>query len=86
MGVVVATGDETEIGRINASVNEVKEEKTRLIKQVDAFGYWIFAMVVPIAVASFLLAYFSPGESRYDLSFAFIEMVAIAVAVVPEVS
>jgi len=83
-GIVVATGDETEIGKINTSVAEVKEEKTQLIKQVDAFGAWIGMMVFPIAIASFLLAYFSPGKYNGNVSNAFIEAVAIAVAIIPE--
>lgn len=85
-GVVVATGDETEIGKINSSVAEVKEEKTQLIKQVDAFGIWIGLMVIPIAVAAFLLAFFTAGPAHQNVSAAFIEAVAIAVAIIPEVS
>jgi len=85
-GVVVATGDETEIGKINASVAEVKEEKTQLIKQVDRFGVWIGLMVVPIAIVSFCLAFFAPGPGNRDVSYALIEAVAIAVAIIPEVS
>lgn len=85
-GIVVATGDETQIGKINKSVSEVKLEKTILMKQVDAFGAWVGMMIIPVAVASWLLAYFSPGPHHKDVSYAFIEAIAIAVAIVPEVS
>ena len=82
-GIVVSTGNFTEIGKINQSVSEVKEQRTQLLRQIDAFGIWIGLMVLPIAIASFLLAFFSP-KTQYDVANAFIEAVAIAVAIVPE--
>jgi magnesium-transporting ATPase (P-type) len=43
VGVVVSTGDHTEIGTTNASVNKVKAKKTNVLKQIDAVSkYAIF--------------------------------------------
>lgn len=61
-GICVATADSTEIGRIAELVSEVKETKTNLLKQIDAFGRWIGLIVLPIAIATFLIALLTPVD------------------------
>ena len=61
-GVCVATGDTTEIGRIAELVSEVKETKTNLLLQIDAFGRWIGLVVLPVALATFLIALLTPVD------------------------
>ena len=61
-GICVATGDTTEIGRIAELVSEVKETKTNLLLQIDAFGRWIGLVVLPIALATFLIALLTPVD------------------------
>lgn len=82
-GVVVATGDATELGKINQLVGEVAEKPTNLQLQLDQFGRWIGLIIFPLVVASFLLQYFT-GSHAGDARESFIVAVAIAVAVVPE--
>ncbi|MER2063507.1 MAG: HAD-IC family P-type ATPase, partial [Alkalibacterium sp.] len=45
-GVVVETGESTEIGQINRSMNEVEEIKTPLLKQTDKFGKTISVVIL----------------------------------------
>ena len=44
-GVVVATGNETELGRINQSLAEVTALETPLLRQIKKFGYAITAAI-----------------------------------------
>lgn len=80
-GVVVATGDQAEIGKINKMVNQVENIKTNLVVQLEVLGRWLTVAVAIIAVAAFLLAKFYANES---FSEAFKSAVAIAVAIIPE--
>ena len=81
-GVVVATGDLTEIGRLSTMVAQIKEKKTDLQLQVDRFGRWVGVIMIPIVIASFLLEYFT-GKNPGNASQAFLVAVAIAVSIVP---
>lgn len=95
-GIVVATGDATQIGQINELVSEVVETKTHLMKQVDKFGRFIGFLVAPITLATFLIALFTEGGSSLGGSStnatgvtgekaqnAFVISVAIAVSMIP---
>ena len=98
-GICVATGDSTEIGRIAELVSEVKETKTNLLLQVDAFGRWIGLVVFPFAIITFLIAFLTPANymdqnepvipvtnSSHESTKAqeaFIIAVAVAVSMVP---
>src|SRR5262245_4336168 len=44
-GVVVATGNETELGRINQLLAEVSALETPLLRQIKTFGYAITAVI-----------------------------------------
>ncbi len=80
-GVVVATGDSTEIGRISEMLAEVRPPTTPLLRQLAAFGRWLTAAIVVLAAASFgfgiLVRDFSAGEM-------FLAAVGLAVAAIPE--
>lgn len=80
-GVVVATGDNAEIGRISKLVNQVKPIKTNLLVQLELLGRWLSVMVFIVVVAAFLLAKFKQHETFVE---AFKSAVAIAVAIIPE--
>ena len=43
IGVVVATGEHTEIGRISALLEQVEEIATPLLRQMAQFGRWLSA-------------------------------------------
>ena len=80
-GVVVATGSETELGRINQLLAEVSPLETPLLRQIKKFGYAITAV---IAVISVLL--FSWGHWLGHMTFVelFQAVVGIAVSLIPE--
>lgn len=80
LGVVVATGDNAEIGKINTLVSTVQNVKTNLVLQMEILGRWIACIVILIAVSAFLLAYL---RVKQDATEAFKSAVSIAVAMIP---
>ncbi|MDS4027514.1 MAG: cation-transporting P-type ATPase [Candidatus Contendobacter sp.] len=81
IGVVVATGEHTEIGRISALLEQVETIMTPLLRQMAQFGRWLSAAIVLAAVATFALGVFWRGLPRDDM---FMAAVALAVAAIPE--
>lgn len=57
LGVVVATGDNAEIGKINRLVSTVEQVKTNLVVQMEILGRCLAVVVITIALSAFLLAY-----------------------------
>ncbi|KAJ3412409.1 hypothetical protein HDV05_000767 [Chytridiales sp. JEL 0842] len=80
VGVVVATGDEAEIGKISKMVTNVAQLKTNLLIQMEILGRWLAVVVLFAGVLSLLLAIF---RSKQSFSEAFKSAVAIAVAIIP---
>lgn len=80
-GVVVATGNKTEIGRISRLIETIIQVKTPLLQQFDRFGRWLTAAILFISVATFLAGVFIWHESFQSM---FLAMVGIAVAAIPE--
>ena len=81
VGVVVATGAKTEIGRINQMLSEVETLETPLLREVDQLAKWLSLAVV--VLASFTFAY---GVFVQDMTGAetFLAAVGLAVAAIPE--
>jgi len=52
-GVVVTTGSETELGRINQLLADVSPLETPLLRQIKKFGYAITAAIGVISVLIF---------------------------------
>ena len=63
-GVVVATGSETELGRINQLLAEVSALETPLLRQIKKFGYTITAVIAVVSVAALLVG---PLARAHDL-------------------
>ena len=80
-GVVVATGSETELGRINQLLASVSALETPLLRQIKRFGYAITAV---IAVVSVLIFAYGKWVKGMDFVEIFQAVVAIAVSVIPE--
>ena len=80
-GVAIATGNATEIGRINAMLGAVRAPQTPLTRQLATFGRSISLFVLVFSVLAFAFGYFVRGMPAADLFFA---VVGIAVAAVPE--
>lgn len=82
LGVVVATGDAAEIGKINTLVAEQGNVKTNLLVQLEMFGRVITVVCLLIAIGAFFLAWKGPSQQTVIESIK--SAVAIAVAVIPE--
>ncbi len=81
VGVVVATGEHTEIGRISTLLEQVEEIATPLLRQMAQFGRWLSAAIVLASGATFAAGVFWRGLSPDDM---FMAAVALAVAAIPE--
>jgi magnesium-transporting ATPase (P-type) len=80
-GVVVATGNDTELGRINQLLAGVSPLETPLLRQIKKFGYTITAV---IAVASVLIFAYGRWVKEMDFVSLFQAVVGIAVSAIPE--
>ncbi|RAI01489.1 carbonate dehydratase [Acuticoccus sediminis] len=80
-GVVVATGADTEIGRISALVGAVETLRTPLLRQMDGFARRLTFVVLGLSAAIFAFAVLARGYAAED---AFLVVVGIAVAAIPE--
>jgi magnesium-transporting ATPase (P-type) len=80
-GIVVATGSETELGRINALLSSVSALETPLLRQIKKFGYVITAVVAVVGVLVFAYGKWVKGMDLVEL---FQAVVGIAVSVIPE--
>jgi magnesium-transporting ATPase (P-type) len=80
-GVVVATGDGTEIGRISELLAEVERIETPLLRRIAGFSKWLSAAIVAIAVITFLIGVRVRDYSAVDM---FMAAVSLAVAAIPE--
>src|SRR5215831_9108724 len=80
-GVVVATGSETELGRINRMMAAVSPLETPLLRQIKQFGYAITGVIAVACVLLFAYGNWVRGMAFISL---FQGVVAIAVSVIPE--
>lgn len=81
VGLVIATGDVTEIGTINALVNKVEKKKTNVLEQIDTVSTWLAVFIAITAAATWCVAFFITDLEGIDaLSTALVS----AVAMIPE--
>lgn len=80
-GVVVATGGDTQLGRISSLLGGVEQLKTPLIRQMDQFARQITLVVLAVSAAVFA---FAVVWRAYSLDEAFMIVVGLAVAAIPE--
>jgi magnesium-transporting ATPase (P-type) len=80
-GLVVATGNETELGRINQLLADVSPLETPLLRQIKKFGY---AITVAIGVISVLIFAYGKWVKGIDFVELFQAVVGIAVSLIPE--
>lgn len=81
VGIVVATGDKTEIGTINSLVSQVEEKKTAVLEQIDFVSKILACFIAVTAVITWNVAFFRIDASALDaLSIALV----CAVAMIPE--
>ena len=80
-GIVVATGSQTELGRINQLLAGVSALETPLLRQIKRFGYAITAVIGVVGVLVFAYGRWVQGLPFVEL---FQAVVSIAVSVIPE--
>lgn len=80
-GIVVATGSETELGKINQLLAGVSALETPLLRQIKRLGYMITAVVGVVSVVVFAYGRWVMGMEFVEL---FQAIVGIAVSLVPE--
>lgn len=81
MGVVVATGAATEIGRISGLLAEVKPLTTPLLEQIAEFARVITIAILVIAIITFAVGTLVHHQPLHEM---FLASVALAVAAIPE--
>ncbi len=80
-GVVVATGAQTEIGRISALLEEVTTLETPLLRQLTRFGQLLTLWIVGLGTLTFIFGWLARD---YTLNEMFLAAVGLVVAAIPE--
>jgi magnesium-transporting ATPase (P-type) len=80
-GVVTATAEQAEIGRISEMVSNVEDIKTPLVRKMDRFGRWLSAFIILLSAAIFAIGYFLRGFGFTEMVMA---VVSLAVAAIPQ--
>ena len=80
-GVVVATGADTEIGRISGMLSRVETVTTPLIRQMNVFAQWLSFMILLVAALLLGYGYF---VQHFDFADLFMAVVGLSVAAIPE--
>ncbi len=80
-GVVVATGDATELGRIGAMLQAVQQLTTPLLRKMQEFARRLTIAILGLAVAIFAFGLLVHGNTPADM---FTAVVGLAVAAIPE--
>ena len=81
LGVVAATGDATEIGRINKLLSSVSPLVTPLLRQIAVFSRWLTLIILVVATVTFLYGWSIQHSTPVEL---FMSVVSLAVAAIPE--
>jgi magnesium-transporting ATPase (P-type) len=84
VGLIVATGDDTEIGTINQLVNKVEDKKTAVLEQIDTVSKWLAFFIVITAIVTFLVSFFTTASEDRDWLESLSVALVCAVAMIPE--
>lgn len=79
-GIVIATGDATETGRIAGLIAAADELATPLTRKMTAFSNWLLWAIGGLALLTFGIG-LARGESAFEM---FMAAVALAVGAIPE--
>ena len=81
LAVVVATGINTEVGKINQLLSSVESLTTPLLKQMEQFAQRLSVVIVVLALLTFVIGI---GLHHYHAEEMFLAAVGLAVAAIPE--
>lgn len=79
-GMVVATGDSTEIGRINELISSAEELETPLTRKIAEFSHLLLWVILGLSALTFLVGMLHGGSVLDN----FMAAVALAVGAIPE--
>lgn len=79
-GIVVATGDQTEVGKISYLIQSATDVSTPLTREIARFSRWLLVVILTMSCITFLIG-IARGESVQHMFHA---AVALAVAAIPE--
>ncbi|MAL77884.1 MAG: carbonate dehydratase [Sneathiella sp.] len=80
-GIVVGTGENTEIGRISGMLSSVETLTTPLLQQMSAFARWLTLLILLVAAILLVFGYFVEHLAFTDV---FMAVVSLSVAAIPE--
>jgi magnesium-transporting ATPase (P-type) len=80
-GIVIATGQATEIGRISEMLTGVEKLTTPLLQQIAAFARHLTVAIIILATGTFLFGLWARDYSAGDM---FLAAVGLIVAAIPE--
>ena len=81
VGIVVGTGENTEIGKINLMISDVKKLTTPLLKQTAQFGKAVSVAILGGSAIIFLFGHFF---RHYDTIELLMSVIGLAIAAIPE--
>lgn len=81
IGIVIATGAHSEIGKISTEVAQTKSEKTPLMKEIDNLGKGITWVIIGVSVLLFILSLLL---ETYAISVLTLAVVTMIVGSIPE--
>ncbi len=79
-GIVIATGDHTELGRISRLISTTEVLATPLTRKINRFSHLLLYVILAMAAFTFLTGIWR-GESWFNM---FMASVALAVGAIPE--
>lgn len=80
-GIVVEIGNNTELGKINLSLQELEKTKTPFIEQITIFGKQIAFAILAFGFFLFIVAYLM---GNYPIDKLALSIIALIVATIPE--
>ncbi len=83
-GVVVATGERTEIGHIATRISQIEDDLTPLQKNLDKLGKMLGTICLGVCALVFVVGIIRQGISGSNLLDMFMISVSLAVAAIPE--
>ena len=79
-GLVIATGDATEVGRISELIHTAEDLSTPLTREIARFSRWLLYAILGLAGLTFVIGYWY-GSSLVEM---FHSSIALAVGAIPE--
>lgn len=81
IGIVIATGKETELGKVSLEVDQAAARKTPLMKEIDHLGKGLTYLIMGIGIALFSISFFS---QNYPLPVVTLAVITMIVGSIPE--